>query len=80
MPSRIDVQRPQAVPSPLAPLAPDPKFHNMRYDEKPYWDVERARIPNAREVPVQIIVNGLPVATKSRESADTETFRAEIQN
>jgi len=49
----------------MLPRFPDPKFHNLRYDEKPYWDVERARIPNTREVPVEIIVNGLPVATKS---------------
>ena len=44
---------------------PDPKFHNLRYDEKPYWHVERARIPGTREVPVELIVNGLPVATKN---------------
>ena len=44
---------------------PDPKFHNLRYDEKPYWDVERARIPNTREVPVEVIVNGEPVAKKT---------------
>ena len=43
---------------------PDPKFHNLRYDEKPYWHVERARIPGTREVPVELLVNGLPVATK----------------
>jgi hypothetical protein len=35
-----------------------------RYDEKPYWDLERARIGRGREVPVQVIVNGEPVATR----------------
>ncbi|MCP5112037.1 MAG: hypothetical protein GY953_14505, partial [bacterium] len=44
---------------------PDPKFHGLRYDEKPYWDVERARIPGTREVPVELIVNGRPVATRN---------------
>jgi hypothetical protein len=44
---------------------PDPKFHNLRYDQKPYWDVERARIPDTREVPVEVVVNGESVAKKS---------------
>jgi len=44
---------------------PDPKFHNLRYDQKPYWDIERARVPNTREVPVEVVVNGEPVARKS---------------
>ena len=30
----------------------------LRYDEKPYWDIERARIGTPREVPVELIVNG----------------------
>jgi hypothetical protein len=31
---------------------------------KPYWDVERARIDNTRSVPVEVVVNGRPVASK----------------
>lgn len=31
---------------------------------KPYWHVERARIEGTREVPVEVIVNGKPVAKK----------------
>ena len=42
----------------------DPSFHNLGYEEKPYWDIERARVPNTREVPVELIVNGKSVATK----------------
>ena len=30
----------------------------------PYWNIERARIDDTREVPVEVIVNGQPVATK----------------
>ena len=30
--------------------------------EKPYWHVERARIGDTRKVPVELIVNGYPVA------------------
>ena len=56
---------------------PDPKFHNLRYDEKPYWHVERARIPGRREVAVELIVNGLPVATKNLP-ADGQVYDLEF--
>ena len=36
-----------------------------RYDQQPYWDIERARIEATREVPVEVIVNGQPVARKN---------------
>ena len=39
----------------------DPK---LRYDQKPYWDVERARIGNSRKVPVEVVVNGRAVDRK----------------
>jgi hypothetical protein len=48
----------------LDPL-PDPSIRGKRYDEKPYWDVERARIGDAREVPVELVVNGQAVARKN---------------
>jgi len=35
------------------------------YHQKPYWDVERARIEGTREVPVEAIVNGYAVARKT---------------
>ena len=47
------------------PRYPDPKFATLGLDQKPYWDVERARIPNTREVPVELIVNGESVATRN---------------
>ena len=31
-------------------------------DQKPYWDLERARIADTRKIPVEVIVNGRPVA------------------
>jgi hypothetical protein len=34
-------------------------------DQKPYWDVERSRIGESRTVPVELIVNGYPVAKKT---------------
>jgi hypothetical protein len=41
------------------------KIHNTRLDQQPYWHIERARIGETREVPVEIIVNGYPVAKKN---------------
>ncbi|MDO8544942.1 MAG: CehA/McbA family metallohydrolase, partial [Opitutaceae bacterium] len=40
-------------------------IHQLAYDQKPYWDLERARIGTTREVPVEVVVNGIPVATRN---------------
>lgn len=44
---------------------PNEAIRALRYDEKPYWDLERARIGDTRDVPVEIVVNGEPVASKT---------------
>jgi hypothetical protein len=36
-----------------------------RPDEKPYWHLERARIGDSRQVPVELIVNGQVVASQN---------------
>lgn len=36
----------------------------LRVDQKPYWDVERARVGDSRKVPVEILVNGRSIARK----------------
>jgi hypothetical protein len=41
---------------------PDNSVRNLRYDQKPYWHLERARIGDTRTVPVELVVNGQPVA------------------
>jgi hypothetical protein len=43
---------------------PDPAIRGRRGDEKPYWELERARIGDGREVPVEVIVNGTAVASR----------------
>ena len=48
---------------------PDPRFDGLRADEKPYWDVERARIPGTRNVTVELVVNGR-VADRAEILAD----------
>ncbi len=44
---------------------PNDAIRKLRYDQKPYWDLERSRIDDSREVPVELIVNGQPVARKN---------------
>src|SRR4029450_11236479 len=43
----------------------NPERRNRRYQEQPYWDIERARIGDTREVPVELVVNGYPVARQN---------------
>ncbi|MFM7131990.1 MAG: CehA/McbA family metallohydrolase [bacterium] len=42
-------------------------------EQKPYWELERSRMVGSRQVPVEVIVNGQPVATKVVE-ADGKTL------
>jgi hypothetical protein len=42
-----------------------PEIKQRKVDQHPYWHVERARIDGTREVPVELIVNGFPVAKKN---------------
>jgi hypothetical protein len=42
-------------------------LRESRYDKQPYWHLERARIARTREVPVELIVNGQPVAGAAKQ-------------
>jgi hypothetical protein len=42
--------------------APDAALQRRPYSDKPYWSIERARIGDTHKVPVELIVNGHPVA------------------
>ena len=73
---------------------PLPEFYNQKappgvekytmgrqYDafyRKPYWHVERARIGESREVPVEVLVNGYPVK-KTVLKADGEAQELEFE-
>jgi hypothetical protein len=46
----------------LLEQTPDESIRKLRYDQKPYWDLERTRIGSSRRVPLELIVNGQPVA------------------
>ncbi len=44
------------------PEAPKDDVRSRPYDQPPYWDLERARIGDSREVLVEIVMNGRAVA------------------
>jgi hypothetical protein len=46
------------------PEHPDKSLHDLPYDQKPYWDIERARIGDSRKVAVEIVVNGKAVSSQ----------------
>jgi hypothetical protein len=46
------------------PEHPNKSLHEVPYDEQPYWNVERARIGDSREVAVEIVVNGKLAASQ----------------
>ena len=48
--------------------APDERIRTLPYDEKPYWDLERARIGNTRKVPLELVINGEAVARQEVEA------------
>ncbi len=48
----------------LLPEKPNEAMRKLRVDQKPYWDVERARVGNSQKVPVEVIVNGQAVARR----------------
>lgn len=43
---------------------PNTALDELPYNERPYWDLERARIGTTRKVPVEIVVNGRAVAKR----------------
>src|SRR5688572_16445261 len=45
------------------------EIKTRRYDQKPYWDIERARMPGTRKVMLEAVVNGKAVA-RQEISAD----------
>lgn len=50
---------------------PVESIRRLKYDQKPYWDIERARIGDTRKVPLEVVVNGKAVAKKEIEADGT---------
>jgi hypothetical protein len=47
---------------------PNDAIRKSNWDTKPYWHIERSRIGDSRKVPVELIVNGNPVARQDFEA------------
>jgi hypothetical protein len=45
-------------------IKPNSGLNERPYYERPYWHIERARIGNTREVPLELVVNGTAVSRK----------------
>ena len=60
------------------PEIPNDAIRKLPADQKPYWDVERARVGDTREVPVEIVVNGKAVA-KRNVSADGKVHELKFE-
>jgi hypothetical protein len=48
----------------LLDSVPHPEIQSLPYDKNPFWSLERARIGDSREVPVELVVNGKGVQQK----------------
>ena len=44
--------------------SPDESIRKLSFLQKPYWALERARIGNTRDVPLEVVVNGVARARK----------------
>ena len=55
-----------------------PEIKKRKFTEHPYWHIERARIDDSREVPVDLIQNGFPVASR-RITADGNWTEIEFE-
>jgi hypothetical protein len=57
-PGRVKVTATVAALLEEKPTAETDRVRRTPLDQKPYWDIERARIGETRKVPVEVVVNG----------------------
>jgi hypothetical protein len=63
-PSTVKVTAKVAAYLDPEPSAEAKELRKRPLDQKPYWDIERARIEKTRKVPLELVVNGYPVARR----------------
>jgi hypothetical protein len=64
-PVKVRVKAAAYLPEEQSPTAKE--IQSRPSPQKPYWDIERARIGSSRKVPVEVIVNGYPVKGAAKE-------------
>jgi hypothetical protein len=67
--SQVDLRTPGAVQvevnaAAYLPVMPNTAIDELPYNERPYWNLERARIGVTRKVPVEVVVNGEAAARR----------------
>jgi len=72
--SEVDLAAPGTVhvtvkAAAMLDTVPHPEIHDQPADHRPFWHIERARMGDTREVPVELIVNG--------EAAGRQTLAAD---
>ncbi|MDG3003081.1 CehA/McbA family metallohydrolase [Paludisphaera mucosa] len=67
-PATVKVRMKAAALLAAAPSFETEAIRTKPLDVQPYWHVERARVGASRKVPVEIIVNGLPVERREIEA------------
>src|SRR5207253_7537183 len=70
-PGKVKVQAKVAALLEAKPTEATEKIRKARIDQKPYWDIERARIGDSRKVPVEVVVNGVAVDKKEIDADGT---------
>ncbi len=80
-PDEIEIKAKAAALLEPKPTAETEKIRKAPLNQKPYWDIERARSGDSRTVPVEVVVNGQAVARKEIVADGSEqdvTFRVPI--
>jgi hypothetical protein len=80
-PGEVEIKAKVAALLEPKPTPATEKIRKTRLDQKPYWDIERARIQDTQTVPVEVVVNGQAVARKEIVADGSEqdvTFRVPI--
>ncbi|MFO0958079.1 MAG: CehA/McbA family metallohydrolase [Isosphaeraceae bacterium] len=63
-PGPVRVSAKVAALLPASPTAEGQAIRGRPIDQKPYWDLERARIGDSRMIPVEVVVNGKAAALR----------------
>jgi hypothetical protein len=81
-PGEVEVKAKVAALLEPTPTPATQRIRKAPLHQKPYWDLERARIGDGRTVPVEVVVNGKAVARKEVTADGSEqevTFRVPVE-
>jgi hypothetical protein len=82
-PGEIEIRAKVAARLEPKPTKETERIRKAQWSSKPYWDLERARIGDSRSVPVEVVVDGKPVATKEIVADGSEqevSFRVPVND